>query len=367
MYCSACKANVVGILLGLVGTAVLALELCPPSRGTALSPRVVRMPNGQFQQSGTDVAFIAWQPQGQSLIFVLNGSLMEYPFSTRRICLQGNRVDYVCWNRQGTKAIVGSSVGGYGARTDGWAWVIDTVHFHIVRKLPGDVVTAWWQNGDVAYIRGSPDKNFRQTAVLPHGRMRIPNGMWVMAVSEDGKYWMVRGPIDNSDNCNLLLYRSPRSLVSAHRYIVRHVGVPYDTGVGAVVANERGDVFVTSCDNDGISLNLCAAWLVPAGQKSLALPDDDAVDINVYACGNEFRGFYYVPSPSTGWAGANYYRFRVRGRHVTADRVQGVLIAYAASPDGEDAYIVNKSGRLTYMDEASSSNYLYIVNGGSPP
>jgi len=248
----------------------------------------------QYRHPISGQGTVSRSPDGKYVIFWANDLLNRYPTPGRSITLEGRRVDYVRWNLGGTKLLVGSASGSSGS---GWAWLIDSQRFFVLRKLVGNIATAWFDRSSISYIQAT------ERGPICVARRRgwlLPRSSVIVASTENGKFLLARTYLhhDRGYRGNLVIYRNtdgkPRLLTTVQW------NTEFPDEPSELMASDRaGDFVVTLCGNQSHVASLCSAYFVAAKEHSSVPLRDDLkgtlyFDLNIYWSRSGFSGICHT-------------------------------------------------------------------------
>lgn len=329
----------------LIWTMLSALAVAAPTRADK-NHVAVKMPTGNYRQHLSDQGVVSRSPDGKYIVFWENDVLHRFPSPGRSIELGMRDIDWVRWNREGTKLLIGSARGG----ETGWAWEIDSRRFRVVRKLAGNIAAAWFEGSHVAIIEAT-----KKGAVCVRGRSRrrLPRSLVVSASTEDGAFLLARTHlhIERGYRGNLVIFRNARNGLRLFATVQRNVEFT-DEPSELLVSNRTADFLVTVCGNPAYVTALCAAYFVGAKERRSvklrgSLQEYLFFDLNAYWSPSGFCGVCRTVDDQHGDV-LRYteYQYTCDKGKLSLHKLPDPMIAYAVDRNGQEVSLRERLGTV---------------------
>ncbi len=337
-----------------VGTLAALLTANVPR---AIADARIALPDATYAQPGSDQGVVLFARTGRRYIYWANGALVMYPSGGRRLNLGDRRIDYVHWSSDHGRFIIGSATGDHGT---GWAWLVDADNLRILRRIGGNVVTAWCRNSAVGCIKTIDS---RQIYVEKNEGRWLPLSIRIVAASENGSVWLARTDMrhDHGYRGNLVVFRNARGALLRLANVKSNAELA-DEPSELISSDGSSDCVVTTVNNQAHISTLCSAYYIDIRadrRKRIARrlgADNMYFSANVYRTPNGYAGICRQIDDAQGDAPkVKEFRYTVRhGGRLAYKRVTGTVAAYSADNKGREAYIVKRNGK-TMLSVARAS------------
>lgn len=337
--------QIVVVICSLSLTMLCGVFLAPVHAGN--SDNDIRMLAAQYKHPISGQGIVSRSPDGKYVTFWASDSLNRYPTPGRSIRLEGRRVDYVRWNVGSTKLLVGSASGNNGS---GWAWLIDSRRFFVLRKLVGNIATAWFDKSRISYIQAT------ERGPIYVARRRgwlLPRSSVIVASTENGEFLLARTYLhhDRGYRGNLVIYRNTDGKARFLTVVQRNTEFP-DEPSELMASNHAGDFVVTLCGNQSHVESLCSAYFVGAKEHN-PVPLRDKIkstlyfDLNVYWSRSGFSGICHTTNDQ--YAGGSHdkkYVYRLNQGRMYLQKIPDSVIAYSSDEIGHEVYLLERFGNV---------------------
>lgn len=315
----------------------------------AITNADIPLPIGTYTQPVSNQGFVMRSMNGQWYAYWVDGLLKRYPSIGHNIDLKGHRIEYIHWNVDGTKFIIGSASGNNGK---GWAWVVNVNRFTVSRKLEGNIAAAWFENSKVVYIRTIGK---RQLYVSAHKRKWLPYSVSVTASAKDGKFWLARTSLrhDHGYRGNLVIMRNDHGAPISAAFVQESMDFP-DVPSELITTDGNKTFVITLCRNQSHIGLLSSAIFVDLKNHDATINKLNAnkdlffFNLDVYRIPQGFAGICRsVDDQRNNTPQYAEYRYILNhGKVINKARIRDKMLAYSADINGYEVYILEHNGKV---------------------